>query len=103
MQLAIPDSAQDVTAYALGKSGTANCVVLINRSENDRQLSLAEVGFARHVSLMRLSAPAADSKTGVTFAGSSVDASGKWRASKVEQGKGTSISLPRMSAVVVRN
>ena len=57
MQVEIPESAPGVTAYGLGTAGKIKCVVLINRSASDRQLSLAEVGFAGRVSLMRLYRP----------------------------------------------
>jgi hypothetical protein len=103
MQIEVPESTAGVTAYGLGTEGKVRCAVLVNRGESDHQLSLAGLGLDHHVTAMRLLAPAPDSKTGVTFAGASVDASGKWKASKVERGTGTSIALPRMSAVVVRS
>ena len=101
-QVDVPESAPGVTAYALGKEGRVHCAVLINRGESDHQVSLTGLGLEHHITAMRLSAPAPDSKTDVTFAGASVDMSGKWKASKIERGTETSIALPRMSAVVVR-
>jgi hypothetical protein len=51
---------------------------------------------------MRLLAPSGNSKTDVTFAGSAVDASGKWTATHAERILNSDVPVPKMSAAVLR-
>jgi hypothetical protein len=58
----------NITAYALGAGRKALSVVVVNKdNERDARLSLQELGLKAGHSL-RLAAPSADSKTGITSA-----------------------------------
>jgi hypothetical protein len=93
----------NLTAYVLGAGGRPSSVVVVNRdSAQDATLSVAELGMG-NVSALRLAAPAADSKTSVTFGGAAVDANGRWTAKSQDHIRDGSITVPRMSAAVLRS
>jgi hypothetical protein len=90
----------NVTAYVLGTRHESRCVVAINRDISQNvNVSIAGLGFS-DADMLRLLAP--DSKSGITFGGTAVDASGRWQASKTERVCAANINVPRMSAVVIR-
>ena len=68
-----PEGQPDLTAYAFGNGGKVRSLVLVNRTGAALDVSTAGLGV-RNGMLFRLTGPAADSTTGVTFAGSAVDA-----------------------------
>jgi hypothetical protein len=103
MAVDLPESSDGFTAYALGNGNKALRVVLINRSTTDVRASVARLGLNGQVTAMRLLAPSGSSKADVTFAGSSVDASGKWKATYAERILDSNVPVPKMSAVVLRN
>lgn len=103
MKVDVPQSTNYITAYALGAAGKVNSAVIINRGESDARVSVAGLGLDRRLTAMRLLAPSASSTTGVTFAGASVEASGRLSPMHVEQVSGSDVTLPRLSAVVLRN
>jgi hypothetical protein len=103
MMVEVPESTNNITAYALGKSGKVRSAVLINRGESDARVSVAGLGLNHRLTAMRLLAPSGDSKTDVTFAGASVDADGKWTPARTEHVLGTDVPVPKMTAVVVRS
>ena len=93
----------NITAYVLGEGGKARAAVVVNRdTAQDAHLSIAELGMG-NVMALRLLSPSPDSKNGVTFGGASVDAEGKWMAKSREPIHGGSVTIPRMSAVVLRS
>lgn len=92
----------NVTAYVLGVHGTPRCIVVVNKdNKQDAHISMAEAGI-KDVSALRLLAPSADSKSGVTFGGAAVDAQGRWKAKTAERIRSRSAMVPRMSAAVLR-
>jgi len=92
----------NMTAYALGATGKLRSVVVINRdSAHDAGLSLTQLGL-KNVSILRLSSPAPDSTVGVTLGGASVEPDGSWKAKAHERSQGGIVTIPRMSAVVLR-
>ncbi|HEX4032376.1 MAG TPA: glycosyl hydrolase family 79 C-terminal domain-containing protein [Terracidiphilus sp.] len=102
LPLQASDGASDTfAACVLGAGGKARSVVLVNthRAANVR-ISLAGVGMD-HGDVLRLAAPAPESTSGVTFGGASVDETGRWKATHGEHPHGTTVEVPRMSAVVV--
>jgi hypothetical protein len=103
MPVDVQGSADGLTAYALGAVNKVRTVVVINRRESDASVSVAGLGLGRPVAAMRLRASTATSSTGMTFGGSSVDASGIWPPPRLERVSGLEITVPRMSAVVVRD
>lgn len=101
MMVEIPNSTDIITAYALGNGGKVCCAVLINRGESNVRISVAGLGLDRRLTAMRLLAPSSDSKSDVTFAGASVDASGKWAPAHSEYVLNSHVQVPKMSAVVL--
>jgi hypothetical protein len=92
----------NLTAYALGDGGRPRSVVVINRdSAQDAHLSLAELGTGA-VTALRMTAPSPDSKTDVTFGGAAVAPDGRWKAKPQEHIRDGTVTLPKMSAVVLR-
>ncbi len=88
-------------AYVLGAKGKARCAVIVNMDGTaDADISVARLGMKR-ARVLRLVAPAADSKTGVTFGGAQVDESGRWSATSSERVSNGQVAVPHMSAVVV--
>jgi hypothetical protein len=97
-------SAANLTAHAtLGADGKVR-VLLTNKDLTQGVVAHLATGRTKG-SVMRLLAPAADAKSGITFAGSSTGADGKWAAKASEPigGSGTdvTIALPAGSAAVV--
>lgn len=91
----------NLTAYVLGEGGKARAVVAVNKdTSRDAHLSIAELGMGNAMAL-RLVSPSPDSKTGVTLGGAAVDEEGRWMAKSKEHIHGGSVTVPRMSAVVL--
>jgi hypothetical protein len=97
-------SAANVVAHAtLGADGKLR-ILLTNKDLTKNVVAHLATGRTKG-SVMRLLAPAADAKTGITFAGSSTGTDGKWAADKTESVNGTgadlTVTLPAGSAAVV--
>jgi len=91
-----------LTAYVFGAGGKPRSVVLVNTDRTaDARVSLAEHGM-NHAAVLRLLAPTPESKTGVTFAGTQVNADGQWRATSKERLHDAVIDIRHMSAAVIR-
>ncbi len=82
--------------------GRPRSVVVINRdSAQEAHLSLAELGTGA-VTALRMTAPSPDNKTDVTFGGAAVAPDGRWKAKTRERIRDGSVTLPKMSAAVLR-
>jgi len=93
----------NVTIYVCGAGGKPRSVVVVNRdASQDAEISIAELDMGK-VTAHRLLAPSADSKSGVTFGGSRVDADGRWMPKGSEHIHGAVVTVPRMTAVVIRS
>ncbi len=97
-------SAANLTAHAtLGADGKVR-VLLTNKDMTQGVVAHLSTGRAKG-SVVRLLAPAADAKTGITFAGSTAGTDGKWAAKTTEtltaSGADLTIALPAGSAAVV--
>lgn len=91
------------TAYALGAREHLRNVVLINKSSDESvRLPLQNLGIHR-ASALRLVGSSLNSKTGITFGGAAVDASGHWTPAKTEPVIAAMIAVPPGSAVVLRS
>ena len=101
MRLDLPQGTQGLTAYGFGNCGKVRSAVVINRGSEPVNVTLSALGLHRS-SAMRLCAPAADSTSGITFAGSAVDGTGYWSATHIEKVADGTILVPGMSAVVLR-
>jgi hypothetical protein len=93
----------NLTAYVFGADGKARSSVVVNKdSSKDAHLSIAELGLGNVVAL-RLLAPSPDSTFGVTFGGAAVTPEGRWKAKSEEPIHDGRLTVPRMSAVVLRS
>jgi hypothetical protein len=96
--------AANVTAHAtIGADGKVR-VLLTNKDLSKNVVARLATGRTQGT-VTRLLAPAADAKTGITFAGAATDATGKWAAKTSEtiggSGSDITITLPAGSAAVV--
>ena len=98
-----PDNlSETLTAYSFGAAGRPRSAVIVNTdAANDAHVSVAGLGM-KHASVLRLRAPAAESTAGVTFAGAAVDESGRWKPKSKEKLSDGTVTIPRMSAAVLR-
>lgn len=88
-------------SYVLGANGTPRSVVIVNMDPAvDVEVSVAKLGM-KHATVLRLVAPAAESVTGVTLGGASVDESGRWKARSKERISDGYVGVPRSSAALV--
>jgi hypothetical protein len=101
LRLQSGESADGVLAYAFGVQGKPRNVVIVNTSLADANFSLADLGI-RQASVLRLTAPAQDSITGVTFGGAEVDSGGRWKPKAEEPVDHRNVLVPHLSAAVVR-
>ena len=93
----------NMTAYVLGAAGKPLCVVAVNRDGlQDMSLYITELKMG-DVLALRLHAPSPDSSTGVTFGGSGINPEGRWTAKTDERIHGGVVTVPRMSAIVLRS
>lgn len=102
LPLAIDGAPDTLTAYAFAAGGKPRSVVLVNTDRGGgAQVSVAGLGMAG-ASILRLSAPAPESTSGVTFGGAAVDDAGRWKAKSQERLHAETVAVPRMSAAVLR-
>jgi hypothetical protein len=99
--LAPGNSAVGISAYVFGVQGKPRNAVIVNMSSTDAYVSVADLGI-RQAAVMRLAAPAGESKIGIAFGDAEVDSAGHWRPKAEESLKRESVLVPHMSAAVVR-
>ncbi len=91
-----------LTAYALGAGTALRSVVVIHQgTDRSVRVSLPQSPL-RGASVLRLTGPSLESKTGITFAGAAVDRAGRWAPAPAEPLRGAEVILPPASAVVIR-
>ncbi len=97
----------EIKAYATQSGKGAVAVTLINKGAGAPELTvnLGEHFKAKQASIIRLSGPAIDAKTGITLGGAEVTPDGTWKAAKsesihVRNGQLT-VTLPPTSAAIV--
>jgi hypothetical protein len=90
-----------LSAYVFGVQGKPRSIVIVNMSSAEANVSIADLGI-QAASVLRLTAPAGDSKTGVRFGGAFVDSAGHWKPKTEESVKQGRMPVPSMSAAVVR-
>ncbi len=101
-------NSSEIRAYATQPSKGALAITLINKGAGTPVLTvdLGEHLKAKQASLIRLSGPAIDAKTGITLGGAEVASGGTWKAAKSEsvhvRNGQFSITLPPASAAVVQ-
>lgn len=108
LETEIDSSAPEIKAYATRLDHGGLTVTSLNKGSAPRSLALTtgEPLSGRKVSVIRLSAPSLDAKTGVTLGGAEVTATGTWKHSKLEPAQvrdgRIEINLPAASAAVVQ-
>jgi hypothetical protein len=101
-------SVPEVKTYATQPGHGALTLTLLNKGSESSVLTLNIKGGmdGKKATVIRLTAPSVDAKTGVTLGGAEVTAAGTWRPAKpemVQVRKGQlSIDLPAASAAVVQ-
>ena len=96
-----------IKAYATQSNNGALAFTLINKGSETPVISvnLGEHTKARQASLIRLSGPAIDAKTGIKLGGAEVTPDGAWKAASTEVLRVKSgqffITLPAASAAVI--
>lgn len=96
----------NMKVYAAAQSRDHLTVTIINKdASRDAEIKLNLKQHFTHASAMRLTGPSLQSRSGVTFAGTTVAANGTWRAAKIEsvplRGNAGRIHIPAGSAAVV--
>jgi hypothetical protein len=94
------------SAYACVNANHSYTVTLINKDEiNNFAFTIQLNSAASNIKIMRLTAPGMQSKTGISFAGSTTNADGTFKPANVSQyainGKSFVINVPAASAAVV--
>ena len=93
--------AESLRTYALGANGEPRSAVIVNLDMSmDAEVSIAGLGMKR-ARVLRLLAPSAESKSGVTLGGAQVGSDGRWRATSNEFVHGGEIAVPHLSAALV--
>lgn len=88
-------------AYVLGARGKPRSVAIVNMgSASEAHVSFSSLG-TRRAKVLRLAAPTAESQSGVTFGGATVEETGRWRAGKQERAEVGQVNVPPMSAAVL--
>jgi len=99
---------RNIKAYATQPAKDGFDLTLINREPSSDALVFIDTGVAasfREGSLIRLSGPSLESKSGVTLAGAAVPSTGLWKPARSEEVKRTRgklrVRLPAASAAIV--
>lgn len=96
---------EPLRAFAIRGKGNERKVVLVNK--NRAQAAQVRIATTGHTAtILHLTAPSAESKTGITFGGASVDADGRWVPRLTESAALKSnrlvVTLPAASAAVIK-
>ena len=101
MPLEPGDETESVHAYVLGARGKPRSVTIVNMaSTSDAHVGFESLG-TKHANVLRLVAPSAGSKSGVTFGAATVDETGRWRPRSHERAGNGQVHVPPMSAAVL--
>jgi hypothetical protein len=97
----------NLTAYAAGKDGAKEIIAIFNKDARDVDVTLGEAaGSMKQAVVVRLTAPAIDSKVGVTFEGAAVGRDGRFHPLSGErlraQGGKLVVRVPAYSAALIR-
>lgn len=104
-EVALTANAVNATAYAGEKDGQLRIAIFNKDDAHDLRLSLRMPPDFHRANVWRLTAPALDSTSGVTLAGSEISAKSTWSPTQVEtlptKNDGLVIELPKASAALV--
>jgi hypothetical protein len=99
LPLEVDAGGRNVTVHALGHSRRLRSLTIVNRDSRAAVVGLPKMTPAQ---AFRLAGPSALSQSGVTFAGATVDDDGRWEPQQPETVRESEITVPAMSAVVLR-
>jgi hypothetical protein len=99
LPLDVDTGGRNVTVYALGHLRTLRSLTIVNRDSRAAVVGLPKLTPAQ---AYRLAGRSALSQSGVTFAGAAVDDSGRWEPQQPETPRESKVTVPAMSAVVLR-
>ena len=104
-EVALTANAVNATAYAGEKDGQLRIAIFNKDDAHDLRLSLRMPPDFRRAKAWRLTAPALDSTSGITLAGSEISAKSTWSPTQVEtpptKNDGLVIELPKASAALL--
>ncbi len=99
---------RNIKAYATQPARDRIVLTLINKEPSSEAMVVIDAGTSaplRRGSLIRLSGPSLESKSGVTLGGAGVSHDGLWKPTQVEEVSGTrgrlQVRLPAASAAMV--
>ncbi|MDQ2776062.1 MAG: glycosyl hydrolase family 79 C-terminal domain-containing protein [Acidobacteriota bacterium] len=107
LETSLDASGVNMTAYSVVNDEGQTWLTLINKDvSSGAHVKIACPQGSRSAEVMRLTAPAFDSKTDVTLAGSEVSGDGQWKAKRSDRlkqsGGSVKIELPTASAAFIR-
>ncbi|HEY6447854.1 MAG TPA: glycosyl hydrolase family 79 C-terminal domain-containing protein [Acidobacteriaceae bacterium] len=94
--------AVNASAYVLGASGKPRSLIVVNRERaQEVRVGLRDLAMGK-ATVLRLTAPSPESTSGATFGGSAIGPDGHWSPSSKEEAPGEILTVPPMSAAVLR-
>jgi len=104
LEVDVDGGSPEVKAYATQPNPGTLAVTLINKGSATSELTVHAPG--KRASVIRLTGPAIDAKTGITLGGSEVTPAGTWKAAKLEalqmRNGQLKITLPAASAAIAQ-
>jgi hypothetical protein len=92
---------EGVCACVLGSGAKPRSIVIVNMTPSEIKLSTESVGVDQ-ASVLWLTAPALESRTGVSFGGGTVGADGRWKAEHKDRLRNGTVTVSKLSAAVLR-
>jgi len=101
LPLEVSTLGEGVCACVLGSGAKPRSIVIVNMTPSDVKLSTESVGVDQ-ASVLWLTAPALESRTGVSFGGGTVGADGRWKAEHKDRLRNGTVTVSKLSAAVLR-
>jgi hypothetical protein len=101
LPLEVSTLGEGVCACVLGSGAKPRSIVIVNTTPSEVKLSTESVGVDQ-ASVLWLTAPALESRTGVSFGGGTVGADGRWKAEHKDRLRNGTVTVSKLSAAVLR-
>jgi hypothetical protein len=92
---------EGVSACVFGSGGKPRSIVIVNMTPSEVKLSTESVGVDT-ASILWLTAPTLESRTGVSFGGGTVGADGHWKLEHKDRLRNGTVTVSKLSAAVLR-
>jgi hypothetical protein len=92
---------EGVCACVFGSGGKPRSIVIVNMTPSEVKLSTESVGVDK-ASVLWLTAPTLESRTGVSFGGGTVGAGGHWKLEHKDRLRNGTVTVSKFSAAVLR-